>query len=228
MPTKLRFLGVRFIRKLGKMIDYKVDFAPLSLRDKGGYKMEYMSGLAKRTAHLPGAIVECGLGNGVSFGWLAKVGQESGKKIYGFDSFAGFPKPSVEDTSARAVKEGDWGDAEQKRVEAQVLAQVSREYFDAYVKIAPGFFSDSLKNIPIDQISFLHLDVDLYQSYMDCLVPLYDKVVPGGIIAFDECLNGIEYAKYPGGFKAIVDFFTGKPVDLCRDITSGKYYILKR
>lgn len=227
MPTKLRFLGVRFIRKFAKIIDYRVDFAPLSLHDKGGYKMEYLSGLARRTAHLPGAIVECGLGNGVSFGWLAKVGSESGKKIYGFDSFKGFPKPSAEDTSSYAVKEGDWGDAEMKRVEEKVLAQVPHEYFDAHVKIVPGFFSDSLKSANIDQISFLHLDVDLYQSYMDCLNPLYDKVISGGVIAFDECLNGIEYAKYPGGFKAIVDFFAQKPVDLCRDLATGKYYILK-
>ncbi len=228
MNTKLRFLGVRAVRKLAKALEYKVDFAPLSLHDKGAYKSEYLTALAQRTASLPGAIVECGLGNGFSFSHLAKVGLMHGKEVYGFDSFAGFPKPTVEDLSSVVVKEGDWGSVEQKNVEERVRKEVSEEYFATHVHIVPGFFSDTVAHAGIENISFLHLDGDLYQSYIDCLLPLYDKVVSGGIIALDECLNGVEYAKYPGGFRAVTDFFKDKPVDLCRDITTGKYYVLKR
>ena len=76
--------------------------------------------------------------------------------------------------------------------------------------------------------SFLHLDVDLYQSYIDCLDALYERVVSGGIIAIDEYLNGIEYPKYPGGFKALEVFLKDKNDDICRDLKTGKYYIVKR
>lgn len=210
------------------MIGYQVDFAPTTLQGSHDARAAYLCRLAQRTAHLPGAIVECGLGNGFSFGHLAREGYRSGKHLYGFDSFEGFPAPSREDVSSYAVKQGDWGHVDLTMVEEKILAQVPREYYESHITIVPGFFDAAIPRADISTISFLHLDGDLYQSYIDCLEALYDKVVPGGIIALDECVNGIEYAKYPGGFTATTRFFEGKDVDLCRDMVTGKYYILKR
>lgn len=51
---------------------------------------------------------------------------------------------------------------------------------------AAGWFSDSLPSAPIDKISFLRLDGDLYVSTMDPLLALYDKVSPGGLIYVDD------------------------------------------
>jgi len=228
MNIQLRFFGVRFIRKLAKWINYKVDFAPTTMMDKGEAKMVYLETLCRRTSYLPGDIVECGLGQGHSFARLAKVGFETKKKLWGFDSFAGFPAPAAEDISSYVVKAGDWGDVNLEMVTSKILALVPEVYLKESTVLTPGFFSDSLSKAPITQIAFLHLDGDLYQSYLDCFVALYDKVVPGGIIAFDECLSGIEYAKYPGAFTAISEFLHGKKVDLCRDLDTGKYYVVKR
>ena len=227
MHTKTRFFFVRAIRKIGKLIDYRVDFSPTTMVDTRNEKLAYLQKLCKRTAHLPGDIVECGLGQGFSFSGLSKIGYETGKKIWGFDSFEGFPKPAPEDTSSYSVKAGDWGDVNLEMVTSKILAQVPEAYFKESVVLTPGFFDVSLPKAPITQIAFLHLDGDLYQSYMDCFTLLYDKVVSGGIIAFDECLNGIEYAKYPGGFTAIQRFLGEKNVDLCRDMVTGKYYVVK-
>lgn len=227
MNTDLRFLFVRGARKLAKLADYKVDFAPTTMIDKGEAKMLYLEKLCKRTTHLQGDIVECGLGQGFSFARLSGVGYTSGKKIWGFDSFEGFPKPAPEDTSSYSVKAGDWGNVDLEMVTSKILALVPESYFKESVVLTPGFFDASLPKAPITHIAFLHLDGDLYQSYMDCFHLLYDKVVSGGIIAFDEGLNGIEYAKYPGGFTAIHRFLGDKNVDLCRDMGTGKYYIVK-
>lgn len=230
MKTSIRFFCVRLIRKAAKLLGYRVDFAPLSIVDTRDPIAEYLSALCKRTLSLEGSIVECGLGHGFSFAFLAKQGYDSGKKVFGFDSFAGFPKPSKEDVSSYAFKEGDWGKIELHSIETFLLTKVPKEYYEKEVKIIPGFFSESLKKnaADIEKICFLHLDVDLFQSYMDCLEALYDKVVSGGIIAFDESLNGIDYAKYPGGFAAIETFFADKEFDLSRDLKTGKYYIVKR
>ncbi len=227
MNTNLRFLLVRGARKLAGYADYKVDFAPVTMKDKGEAKMLYLEKLCKRTTHLQGDFVECGLGQGYSFARLASVGYATGKKLWGFDSFEGFPKPAPEDVSSYPVKAGDWGDINLEMVTSKIVARVPESYLKESVILIPGFFDTTLPKAPLSQIAFLHLDGDLYQSYMDCFHLLYDKVVSGGIIAFDEGLSGIEYVKYPGGFTAIQRFFSDKNVDLCRDMVTGKYYVVK-
>lgn len=228
MNPQQKFFVIRCLRKVAKKIGYKIDFAPQTISDTHAEKLQYLQRLCRRTARLPGDIVECGLGQGYSFAKLAEVGYASRKKLWGFDSFEGFPKPSAEDISAYVVKAGDWGDVNLEMVTSKILALVPEAYLAESIKLVPGFFADSLPSAPITQIAFLHLDGDLYQSYVDCFEVLYDKVVPGGIIAFDECLNGIEYAKYPGGCTAICEFLTAKGADLSRDMATGKYYTIKQ
>lgn len=224
------FLALRALRKGAKLLGYRIDFAPRSVTDDKGEKVLYFKRLWSRVRKLEGDIVECGLGNGFSFAHLSAFGAEAGKRVYGFDSFEGFPALAPEDASSYAVKQGDWGNVDLSMVEGKVLVNVSREYYDRSVRIITGFFSDTLPKTTIGPICFLHLDADLYPSYMDCLKELYAKVVPGGIIAIDEYLNGMEYGKYPGGFYAIRDFFKDREheVDICRDLITGKYYIIKR
>ncbi len=227
MNTATRYFFIRAIRKAAKLMGYKIDFAPLSMVYSREQRLHYLEQLCKRTLKLPGDIVECGLGQGESFARLTAVGYTANKKIWGFDSFEGFPELAPEDASSYVVKAGDWGNVDLQMVTNKILALVPEAYFKESVTLVPGFFDASVPKTPLGQIAFLHLDGDLYQSYMDCLTLLYDKVVSGGIIAFDECLNGFDYAKYPGGFKAIERFFSDKKIDLCRDMTTGKYYVVK-
>jgi O-methyltransferase len=195
-----------------------------SFESKGAYLVR----IAERAMEKRGSLVECGLGNGYSFSLLAGVAQKHDRNLYGFDSFVGFPKPTTEDTSSYAIREGDWSNADSTIVREKVVEKTSENFFHDKVQITPGFFGESLKSVNISEIAFLHLDCDLYGSYMDCFRELYDKVVPGGIIAIDEYLNGIEYAKFPGGYMAFRDFFSQLPVDVCRDFETGKYFLIKR
>jgi len=72
----------------------------------------------------------------------------------------------------------------------------------------------------------LHIDVDLYQSYIDILENLYDLVSIGGVICFDEFLDQQE--KWPGAVRAIQEFFVGKGQEFTRDAFAKKYYIVKQ
>jgi O-methyltransferase len=228
MPATFKFLLVRLLRKCGKFAGYRLDFTPESITHDREKKFAYLARLAARAGTLPGDFVECGLGNGFSFARLAEEGHRARKKLYGFDSFQGFPKLAPEDASSYAVKEGDWSAVDIRTVAEKVLACVPADYYEREVRITAGFFTDTLATVEIDRISFLHLDVDLYQSYLDCLEHFYEKVVPGGIIAIDELINDFEYVKYPGAFIAISQFFKGRDADVCRDLETGKYYIVKR
>jgi hypothetical protein len=52
------------------------------------------------------------------------------------------------------------------------------------------------ENIP-DEIAILHLDGDWYESTMTCLVYLYPRVVPNGLIILDD------YSYWPGVKRAV-------------------------
>jgi len=60
------------------------------------------------------------------------------------------------------------------------------DLLDAQVRFLKGWFKDTLAGAPIERLALLRLDGDLYESTMDALVPLYDKVSPGGFVIVDD------------------------------------------
>jgi len=69
-----------------------------------------------------------------------------------------------------------------------------RENFDRYgllddqVRFLPGWFSETLPAAPIERLSVLRLDGDLYESTLDAMNPLYPKLSPGGYVIIDDYL----------------------------------------
>lgn len=60
---------------------------------------------------------------------------------------------------------------------------------DEQVQFLKGFFSESLPNAPIRQLSILRVDADLYGSTMDVLHNLYSRLSAGGYAVFDDYQN---------------------------------------
>lgn len=176
-----------------------------------------------------GDIVECGVGRGRSLLYMALLCQEGekGRQIRGFDSFEGLPQPSEEDTSPLDPQKGQYP-ADIAGVRALFEeAQLDDLYMRSKVTLVNGFFNESLHKYAGQGIAPLHIDADLYQSYRDSLNILYEQVQPGGVIAFDEYMDGITHVNYPGAKTAIDEFFANRPFDLRRDKHYGKYYIIK-
>ena len=73
------------------------------------------------------------------------------------------------------------------------------------VSLIKGTFKEVTPNFK-DKIAILHLDGDLYESYLTCLNNLYDNVVKNGVIIFDEYYSH----KYPGARVAVDEFFKDK------------------
>ena len=98
-----------------------------------------------------------------------------------------------------------------------------------------GYFEETLNDKVIHQIremggiSFLHLDVDLYKSYLCCLSRLWGIINPGGVIVFDE-YHASSLKKYPGSKKAIDEFLIGcgiNPETTIKYDPTGKAFIIK-
>jgi len=184
--------------------------------------------LLDNTRSLSGDIVECGVGASRTFQQLAILLQllEPKRKLWGFDSFEGFPEPSTRDWSIRNVQKGERKDMTVAQVlETLRTVGVHPETLKRVILIK-GFFSNTLPQTKIEKIVLLHLDVDLYESYKICLEQLYPKVVEGGVIIFDEYIDDIK--KWPGASRAIDEFFGEQKKFIQKDAMTGKYYFIKR
>ena len=74
-----------------------------------------------------------------------------------------------------------------------------------------------------EQIAILRLDSDWYASTWDCMVNLYAKVAPGGIIIFDD------YHAFDGCSRAVHDFLSKNslPVRLSNGYSRVAYLVKK-
>ena len=57
---------------------------------------------------------------------------------------------------------------------------------DDKVKFLKGWFKDTLPGAPIRSLAILRLDGDYYESTMDALTNLYDKLSVGGYVIIDD------------------------------------------
>ena len=150
-------------------------------------------------------------------------------ELIGFDSFEGFPEPDVEDAlpnrtyHARTLK-GVFRDAEYN----ELVRKIRLLGYSNNIRLVKGYFEDTLCRYRGMRFALVHLDCDLYQSYMTCLKFFYSRVVAGGYIVFDE--YDFSDAVYPGAKKAIDSFLADKSEKLMRfdDATSPHYFIRKQ
>ena len=165
-----------------------------------------------------GDIVECGVGMAITFQMLVYL--NTGRTVWGFDSFEGFPEPTKEDSGNRLPQKGEWREVsvgETMEMIKEVVSNVSN------LRIKEGFFQDTVPHYQGAGIALLHLDVDLYESYEVCLRHLFPKVVEGGVVVFDE----YNEANWPGATQAINEYFKGTPYTIIKDPLSSKYYVKK-
>jgi cephalosporin hydroxylase len=99
------------------------------------------------------------------------------------DSFQGFPAPKREDDMALVIQ------PEQGHL-AVSLEEVIHNFkryglYDNRVQFIPGWFSRTLPG-PVEKLSVLRLDGDLYESTMDALSALYPLLSPGGFCIVDD------------------------------------------
>lgn len=173
------------------------------------------------------SFVECGLGYGESFSYLAAFAFLKGSSIHGFDSFEGFPEPKEFDQRAYGVKveKGQWNVNSIKSIKTKLInTRIPKSFVDEKVYLHKGFFEDTLPLIDDSlRISLLNLDVDLYSSYKTCLDELYKKVIDGGIVCFDEYQSD----KWKGAKKAIDEFAKDNRIEIHIDSLSGQAFFLK-
>ncbi len=134
--------------------------------------------LMRHALALSGDFAEFGVFRGGTALLTAQVLGEAGDRrlLHLFDSFAGMPKTSANES----FSQGDFAETSEAAVR-QLVAPTG-----ANVEFHVGYIPDTFQGLKIDQFAFAYVDVDLYQSVLDCVEFAYPRLVPGGILLFDD------------------------------------------
>jgi len=169
--------------------------------------------LFKQILTVKGSIVECGVFRGFSLMTWAKLSSilepnNLTRRVYGFDSFTGFPAITNEDNPARTgVQPGDLTAGS----EAELLALIElhdRDRFLGHMPKVELISGDVMTTIPhfVQEhshlvISLLFLDLDLYEPTRVALEHFVPRMPAGSILAFDELDNPL----WPGETQAALE-----------------------
>jgi O-methyltransferase len=127
---------------------------------------------------LPGHFAEFGVFRGGTALLAAEVLREAhdNRPLHLFDSFSGMPATSPGEPFAQ----GDFDQTSEAAVRDLVAPA------GAHVIIHAGYIPGTFREAAISQLAYAHVDVDLYQSVLDCIEFVYPRLVAGGILVFDD------------------------------------------
>ncbi|WP_242142334.1 MULTISPECIES: TylF/MycF family methyltransferase [unclassified Bacillus cereus group] len=139
--------------------------------------------------HIEGDFIETGVWRGgacIFMRGFLKAHGITNRTVWVADSFQGLPAPNVQaypQDSPDYLHTFDY-----LRVSLEQVQENFKKYdlLDDQVKFLKGWFKDTLPTAPIEKIAIARLDGDMYESTMDSLVNLYDKVSTGGFIIIDD------------------------------------------
>jgi len=165
-------------------------------------------------AGLPGDLVECGVWRGGSVMMMALELLRRGaadRRLWLYDTFAGLPMPdaavdvdilgnrAIDGWQAATLPDGQtyWAYAD----EADVRRNMALTGYPAeQLRFVPGMVEETLPATAPERIALLRIDTDWYASYRHVLHALYDRVVPGGVVIFDD------YGHFKGAKQAVDEF----------------------
>lgn len=180
----------------------------------------------KRILPVKGSIVECGVFRGFGTMSWAKLSailepENLTRRIYGFDTFAGFPSLAPQDVSANPNSPNQVGDLHANSY-AELLELIAAYDQDRYLGHIPKvelIKGDICQTIPSFLnshqhllVSMLFLDMDLYEPTLAALKAFVPRMPAGGLIVFDELDN----PKWPGETLAMLEHTAGRPLRLQR------------
>jgi len=162
---------------------------------------------------IKGSIVECGVYQGSSLLAWAKLSailepENLTRRIYGFDSFEGFPSVHSYDRKGDGAAElGEFGTNSYEEI-TQLIREYDRDRFLGHIPKVELIRGDATQTIPAFLehhehllISLLFVDFDLYEPTRAALEHFLPRMPRGAVLVFDELDN----PRWPGETRALLD-----------------------
>lgn len=187
-----------------KLREYGWDWPSVAHSMIGRKRMGNLRLLTERVLfdRVPGDLIETGVWRGGACIYLRAILEAYGvtdRRVWVADSFEGLPPPD-------AAYPADAGDVFHTYRELAVPIEAVQRNFERYglldgqVVFLKGWFKDTLPGAPTGPLAILRMDGDMYESTMDALTHLYDRVSPGGYVIVDD------YRVVEGCRKAVDEF----------------------
>ena len=203
----------------------KMENIPKYVRRQNLTRYPALYEILKRQMSVKGSIIDCGVNHGFGLMSWAKFSAilepvNLTRRIYGFDTFEGFPGVGEKDRSASSqhVKEGDLAADVHDELVQLIDIYDSTRYLGHVpkVKMVRG---DATKTIPqfVEDnphllVSLLFMDFDLYEPTKVALEHLLPRMPKGAVVAFDELDNPL----WPGETLAMLETHARRPLRLER------------
>ena len=166
----------------------------------------------------PGDILEVGVWRGGTGCLLARRALDAnlGGTVFLCDTFTGVAKAGGRDSAYVGGEHAD--------TSAATVLDLVRRMGLSNVEILEGIFPDATAHRIADRrFRFCHIDVDVYESASQTFEWVWPRVVPGGIVVFDD------YGFYScGGVTRLVDGMIGRPDRLMVYNVNGHALVIKR
>ena len=203
----------------------KIENFPKYVRRQNLTRFLALYEIFKQVVEVKGSIIECGVHEGFGIMTWAKLSAimepvNLTRRIYGFDTFGGFPELDAKDVTdaSKHVRAGDLAaDSYDEIMQLSEIHDSTR--FIGHIPKVKLIKGDAAKSIPkfVDEhrhlvVSLLFLDFDLYEGTKVALENFVPRMPKGAIIAFDELDNPL----WPGETEAMVEFCQREKLQLRR------------
>jgi len=160
-----------------------------------------------------GSVVECGVFKGFGVMSWAKLSamlepENLTRRIYGFDTFAGFPSVSDKDANPVAAPHDGALFADSYEELQSLIAQYDQDRFLGHVDKVHLIKGNVVETVPAFLeanphlvVSLLFLDLDLYEPTQVALRHFLPRMPRGALLAFDELDNPM----WPGETLALLE-----------------------
>lgn len=194
-------------------IETKLENFPKYVRRQHLKRFLAMYEIFKLVLPVKGSVVECGVFKGFGTMTWAKLSamlepENLTRRIYGFDTFAGFPNVSEHDQNnvAEITEGGLFADSYDELQE--LIVQFDADRFLGHIDKVQLIKGDVCETVPkfVDEnphviVSLLFLDMDLFDPTKIALETLVPRMPKGAVIAFDELDNPM----WPGETIAVLE-----------------------
>lgn len=165
--------------------------------------------MVKKTEKLSGEIAEVGVYKGASAKLICSATK---KNLHLFDTYEGLPEAGAKDKQDK-FKRGELS-ASLEGVQAYLKGEENVFFYK-------GLFPTTAGPVQNKNFSFVHLDVDLYESTLECLKFFHPRMSPGGVIMSHD------YQDLIGVRRAFDEYFSDKPEIILEPVGTSQSLVVK-
>jgi O-methyltransferase len=166
------------------------------------WRMWLLTRYARHARNLPGNYAEFGTYRG-GCAWmiLSTAGLQATRRLHLFDTFSGIPDDKLTEDEREAGFGGRLGDTSADYVRKLL------EPWDPIPQLWPGDVFDTMPAADTGDLAFVHLDLNAAAPTGHVLEHVYDRVIPGGIVVFDD----YGWSEYDDQRDVIDDYLQDRP-----------------